>query len=218
MYFGSSGYAFPAPAERQATQENHSKQAASNGARNTASDPPAMGEKVVVPGVRNFGEVTPTLFRGGNANQEGLRNLAQMGVAIVVDLRLTGRAHEREEVTKLGMQFVQIPWECFNPNDSNVARFLKLLRENTGKKIFVHCYTGDDRTGMEVAAFRMAEQGWTEPQARKEMEAFGFGYLHRRICPRLGSYETHFPQRFATSSQFARFREDVPQTDDAQNR
>lgn len=171
---------------------------------------PPMAVRILVPGVRNFGEVTPTLFRGGQANEEGWRNLAKMGVDIVVDLRVTREGHEREQVTQLGMQFVSIPWQCFNPNDSDIARFLQLLRDNPGKKVFVHCYIGDDRTGMEIAAFRIAEQGWTAKQAREEMEAFGFDFLHRRLCTRLGAYETHFPQRFAHDEAFERFRADAP--------
>lgn len=167
---------------------------------------PIMATRILVPGVRNFAEVTPTLYRGGQANEEGWRNLAKMGVAIVVDLRVTGRGSEREQVTEAGMQFVSIPWNCFYPNDSDIARFLEVLRENPGKKVYVHCYIGDDRTGLEIAAFRMAEQGWTSKQARKEMEAFGFDFVHRRLCTGMGSYETHFPERFAKDKAFEKFR------------
>jgi len=177
-----------------------------------------MAERLSVPGVRNFGQVTPTLFRGGQANDEGWQNLAKMGVSIVVDLRVTRKGHERKQVEKFGMQFVSIPWNCFNPNDSNVVRFLEVLRENPGKKVFVHCFTGDDRTGLEIAAFRMAEQGWTEKQARKEMEDFGFDYFHRRICTRLGAYETHFPQHFAKDEAYERFRGDAAAPDSQPSR
>lgn len=216
LSFSTAGYGRPLEPSRgvQATA-NSLGTAQGNGVRGTWIEP-AMGERLHVPGVRNFGQVTPTLYRGGQANEEGWRNLAKMGVEIVVDLRVTRKGHEREQVTKAGMRFISIPWNCFNPNDSNITRFLDVLRENPGKKVFVHCYTGDDRTGMEVAAYRMAEQGWTSKQARKEMAAFGFEFFHSRICPRLGSYETHFPQRFEKDQAFARFRNDVTFADQAQ--
>ncbi len=172
-----------------------------------------MGKRLSVEGVRNFGQVTPTLYRGGQANEEGWDNLAKMGVQIVVDFRVTREGHEREQVTKAGMEFISIPWECFHPKDDDVVRFLEVLRENPGKKVFVHCYTGDDRTGLEIAAYRMAEQGWTSKQARTEMEAFGFNFFHRRICPRMGAYQTHFPERFAKDEAFARFRADADAVD-----
>jgi len=193
-----------------------------SGARASTTAPvetnPTMARRVHIKGVRNFAEVTPTLYRGGQATPDGLRNLAKMGVSIVVDLRLTGREHERDEVTKLGMRYVEIPWQCFNPKDPDVARFLDVLRQNPGKKIFVHCFTGDDRTGMEIAAYRMAQQGWTAQQARKEMEAFGFNSFHRRICPGLGAYETHFPDRLAADPAFRNLRAQIAPPDPAPQR
>lgn len=171
-----------------------------------------------VHGVRNFAEVTPTLYRGGQASEEGFRSLANMGIDIVVDLRLAGKGHERKEVTKFGMRFVSIEWECSFPTDQDITKFLELLRENPGKKVYVHCYTGDDRTGMEIAAYRMTEQGWTEPRARQEMQDFGFNDFHRRICPRLGAYETHFPERLSDNTAFEEFRGNSASADPAPQR
>ena len=155
-------------------------------------------------GVPNFGRVTDTLYRGAQPSDVGIENLSKLGINIVVDLR--GSAHERELVTKLGMIYVPLPWRCYNPEDEQFAKFLTLLRENPGQKIFVHCRMGDDRTGMEIAAYRMAEQGWTAEEARKEMIAFGANWWHRTICPQLGPYATQFPERFKTSAAFEKLR------------
>jgi protein tyrosine phosphatase (PTP) superfamily phosphohydrolase (DUF442 family) len=163
---------------------------------------PADIDKLRTHGLRNFSVVTPTLYRGGQPTSEGFRMLASMGVDIVVNLRVTHREGERQEVTELGMQYVEISWNCFDPQDSDIVKFLMLVRQNPGKKIFVHCQTGDDRTGMEIAAYRMAEQGWTAERALQEMEALGFNVIHRTVCPGLGAYETKFPERFATSPAF----------------
>ena len=118
-----------------------------------------IARKLAVEGVPKLGEVSPTLFRGAQPTRQGFQKLAEMGIIIVVDLRERGREGERRQVTKLGMLFVEIPWNCFHPKDTDIARFLRLLRDNRGKKVFVHCQTGDDRTGMMVAAYRIAEQG-----------------------------------------------------------
>jgi len=134
-----------------------------------------------------------------------LGSLAKIGINIVVDLR-GSRADERQIVTGLGMRYVAIPWQCYSPHDEPIAQFLTLLRENPGKKVFVHCRTGDDRTGMEIAAFRMAEQGWTAEEARKEMEIFGVNWWHRMICPGLASYEKQFPEHFKASPAFQGLR------------
>src|SRR5262249_30736808 len=182
----------------------HEQQAA-NAAAPPAKTKYSIARELTLQGVPNFGEVTSTLYRGGQPSKEGFDNLAKMGISVVVDLR-SSHESEREEVTKRKMQYVAIPWHCFHPQDATFAQFLTLLRENAGKKVFVHCRLGHDRTGMMIAAYRMAEQGWTAKEARKEMEAYGFSFAYRMICPGLSSYEEHFPRQFKTSPAFKSLR------------
>ncbi len=160
-----------------------------------------IGRKLEEKGVPNFGEVTPTLYRGGLLNSTGLKALAKMGVKIVVDVRSNNKA-EKEKVESAGMEYVSIPWHCPWPRDEVFAKFLKVLQENKGKKVFVHCRLGDDRTGMMIAAYRMAEEGWNADEAMNEMETFGFTREHHYICPGLASYEKHFPERLKESIAF----------------
>lgn len=157
-------------------------------------------------GVSNFAEVTPNLYRGGQPRPQGYANLKKMGVDVVVDLRLSGKGTERQNVEQAGMTYVSIPWHCLFPNDKDFAKFLLLLRENKNKKVFVHCRYGDDRTGMMIAAYRMAVEGWTPAEARKEMDAFGF---HHAICHPLESYEEHFTEHLQKSGDFKPWREET---------
>lgn len=159
--------------------------------------------RITVIGVSNFAKVTPDIFRGGQPKPDGYAALKKMGVDIVVDLRLSGKGTEKRTVTQAGMQYVSIPWHCLFPKDKDVEKFLLLLRGNKGKKIFVHCRYGDDRTGMMIAAYRMAVEGWTTEEARKEMDAFG---LHHVICHPLESYEEHFPEHLRKSADFKEWR------------
>jgi tyrosine-protein phosphatase SIW14 len=161
----------------------------------------SFGRRLTIEGVPNAGQVTANLYRGGQPTTTGFEALANMGINIVVDQRGL-REGESERVAKLGMRYVSIPWHCPFPKDETFARFLILLRQNPGKKVFVHCRLGDDRTGMMVAAYRMAEQNWTAAEAKKEMEAFGFSMPHHLICPSLSSYEESFPQRFNSDPGF----------------
>jgi tyrosine-protein phosphatase SIW14 len=154
----------------------------------------------------NFGEATMTLYHGGQPSKSGFRTLAKMGVNIVVDLR-GSRDSERKIVTHLGMQYLALPWECSFPKDKIFAEFLLLLRKNPGKKVFVHCRLGDDRTAMMIASYRMSQEGWSAEKAKREMEKFGFSFAHRDlICPGLSSYEEKFPQHFNTSPTFRDLR------------
>jgi protein tyrosine/serine phosphatase len=166
----------------------------------------APARRITVIGVSNFGEVTPQLFRGGQPKGTGYANLKKMGADIVVDLRLSGKEAEKRNVTAAGMQFVSIPWHCLYPRDRVFTKFLTLLRENPHKKVFVHCRYGDDRTGMMIAAYRMAVQGWSSDEAAQEMRKFGF---HRLICPSLDFYEKNFPEHLLKSPEFAAWRSEA---------
>jgi tyrosine-protein phosphatase SIW14 len=162
----------------------------------------AYGERRRVNGIGDFGEVTPRLFRGAQPNHAGFKALSKMGVGIVVDTRGNRTRTEGKEVRRLGIKYVAIPWHCPSPHDETFAKFLRLMRENPDKKVFVHCRLGDDRTGMMIAAYRMADEDWTADEAMREMRKFGFSDAHHFICPTLASYEEHFPEHLKTNPVF----------------
>lgn len=171
----------------------------------TTTNPPQHipSQRQQVTGVSNFSKVTPHLYRGAQPHGAGYQELKKMGVDMVVDFRLSGSDQEKKDVTGQGMQYVSIPWHCLFPRDKHFAQFLKLLRQNPDKTIFVHCRYGDDRTGMMIAAYRMAFEGWSAADAFKEMAKFGF---HRVVCPSLSSYEKSFPERLQKNPDFKDFR------------
>ena len=177
--------------------------AAPQAVKNTA--PPAqhaMGSRKHYVGLPNFGEISPNLFRGGQPGVDGIEALKKMGVSIVIDMRSTKSSHEQAVVSKLGMQYISIPWHCPFPADPVFARFLKVIHDNPDKKIFVHCRLGDDRTGMAIASYRMANEGWSAEEALQEMKMFGFSAAHHAICPTLSTYEKHFPEHLKTNPTF----------------
>jgi protein tyrosine phosphatase (PTP) superfamily phosphohydrolase (DUF442 family) len=199
----------PAAGKHLDTKSNDAKSADTKSVDTKSPDakpagaPHAFAEHINVPGVSNFGEVTPTLFRGAQPTERGFENLSKMGIAIVVDLREGGEVqHEQKEVTALGMKFVAISWNCRDPKDAYFSKFLTLLRENPGKKVFVHCHSGVDRTGMMIAAYRMDEQGWTADESLGEMKTFGLSMFHRVICSPIESYEAKFPSVISGNAEF----------------
>jgi protein tyrosine/serine phosphatase len=162
----------------------------------------AMGTRQKVNGIPNFGQVSETLYRGALPNTAGLEALKKMGVNIVIDMRRGHDQLEEDTVAKLGMQYMSIPSRCPFPQDEPVARFLAVIEQNRDKKVFVHCRLGEDRTGLAVAAYRIAEQGWSADEADNEMKAFGFSTMHEMICPGLQTYEETFPERLKKNPAF----------------
>lgn len=166
----------------------------------SASTQHRIGDHKKAPGLPNFGQVTPNLFRGAQPDRHGYRTLQGMGINIVVDMR--GDASEQSAVEKLGMQYVAITWNAHSPSDEVIARFLSIVEENPDKKIFVHCHAGVDRTGMAIASYRMAREGWSSNEAMKEMQLFGFNGFHHLRFPALVRFEKEFPEHLKTGSAF----------------
>ncbi len=181
-----------------------SQAAESRPAAQAAATSPArsIGTRSKLQGVANFGQVTPNLYRGALPSTAGIKALKKLGINVVIDLRGSPNKIEEETVTGMGMQYVSIRSHCPFPSDEPWARFLSAMRENAGKKVFVHCRLGDDRTGMAVAAYRMSEQDWSPQEAMNEMRAFGFSGVHHAICMGMAHYEQTFPQRLKTSPAF----------------
>jgi tyrosine-protein phosphatase SIW14 len=156
-----------------------------------ATGPPAAS-RLRYAGLPNFGVVSDQLYRGAQPDESGFAELARLGIAIVVNLR-----HERDRIARertlvegLGMHYVSIPWRGHDdPNPVQVAQFLRLLRDNPQRKVFVHCQRGAERTGVMVACYRISREQWTPERAQAEMEAFGF----RRRFAHLTRFVKAFP-------------------------
>ena len=166
----------------------------------------APAEKLKIAGVPNAGKISDVLFRGAQPSPQGLVELKKMGVTTIVDLRGNRGpvAREREQAESLGMRFIDIPVSGWSPpSNAQVAEFLKLFQQDPTQKVFVHCYYGRDRTGVMVAAYRMAQQHWTPDQAVAEMDSFGF---HYHLYPAMKSYVRRFPITFGADTTFAPLR------------
>jgi tyrosine-protein phosphatase SIW14 len=167
----------------------------------------AYGDKLKLPGLPNGGRINDFLYRGAQPRPEGLEELKRLGITTIVDLRGEDpqrRDLERAQAESLGMRFVTIPVSGWSPpSNEQVAEFLSLFRGEPKEKVFVHCRFGDDRTGVFVATYRMAVEGWPAQQAMNEMYFFGFNGLWH---PSMKAFIRDFPSRLKTSPTLVQYR------------
>ena len=166
----------------------------------------ALAQKIALAGVSNVGKINDFLLRGAQPSNQGLAELKKLGVTTVVNLR--GWSHEveseRKQAESLGLRYLNIPVSGWSPpTNEQVAQFLALLRSSPGQKIFVHCKYGEDRSGVMMAAFRIAENNWTVEQAIQEMDSFGF---HYHWHPSMVSFVRKFPAKFDSDPVFTALR------------
>ncbi len=183
------------------------KAAASEKSTAAAALPPAYGERLHVAGIPNAGKVNEVLYRGAQPHAESFPQLKELGITTIVDLRREDHNKvewERRQAEAVGIRFVNIPvggWSA--PNDEQVAEFLSLFHSNPQEKVFVHCRFGHDRTGLFVAAYRMAVEKWPAEEAVKEMYSFGFsGFWH----PAMKEFVREFPDHLKSSPSLASLR------------
>jgi protein-tyrosine phosphatase len=143
-----------------------------------SSSSPAFAEKLTIPGIPNAARASDSLFRGAQPEIDSLDELKKLGITTIVDLRRESsglRERERAKAESLGIHFVSIPVGGFdNPTSEQLAQYFALLRQAPPQRIFVHCQFGEDRTGVFIAAYRIAFEHWSADQAYSEMVYFHF--------------------------------------------
>jgi tyrosine-protein phosphatase SIW14 len=179
---------------------------------NPAHSPgPPFAEKIQLNGVSYVGKVNEFLYRGSQPNEEGIEQLKKIGISTIVDLRGERQgtvAAERKRAEAHGMRLVNIRASGWSPpKDEELVQFFSLLQKQRKEKVYVHCWLGNDRTGVFVAAYRIAFEHWSAERALEEMYFFHFkGFWH----PSMKTYIRNFPSHFAESPAFAPFREVPP--------
>lgn len=153
----------------------------------------AAAQRQAIKGIDNFAQVNSVLFRGAQPSDESYADLKHMGINVVVDFRdeKDQIAHEKKMVEATGMQFLSLPWSGRSePTHDEVLTFLSLMHNPQGKKVFVHCREGRDRTGTMVALYRLTFDHWTVQNALAEMKDF---HYHAFLLPGLARYVKDYP-------------------------
>jgi tyrosine-protein phosphatase SIW14 len=168
---------------------------------------PAYAETLHLHGISDVGKINDYLYRGSQPNDEGLGELKKLGITMIIDLRGERKGlakSERKKAQALGIRVVNIPASGWStPKDKDLVRFLSLTQQHPKEKIFVHCWLGGDRSGVYLAAYRIAIDRWTGQQALAEMHYFHFkSFWH----PRMKKYVENFPAHYAKSKAFAELR------------
>jgi len=127
-----------------------------------------------IKGVENFVKVSPALWRGAQPDpkQDGFRNLENAGVKTIVNLR-----YDHDDLPFLAgtkLRYFRIKAHAWHPEEEDLIKFLKVLKDEKNWPVFVHCAAGKDRTGYSVATYRIVVENWTADDAIHEM--FDFNY------------------------------------------
>jgi protein tyrosine/serine phosphatase len=125
--------------------------------------------------IKNFGQMDERFFRGAQPKEKDYKDLAQLGIKTIIDLRDDPEAYEKPMVESLGMTYVHIPMIAKQyPTQEATALFLKTVSDPSTGKFYVHCAGGRHRTGAMGAVYRFQFYKWDFEQVYKEMKQYDF--------------------------------------------
>lgn len=151
-------------------------------------DMPVTCENNLDSSIQNFCQVTPNvLWRGAKPDKEDASWLVEQGVRTIVNLELLHDDKAAFEQVRPGdngkyeVSYFRVrDWEPLpviapKLSDDHVAHFLAIMSQ-APKPIYVHCRSGQNRTGVMVAAYRVIVEGEGDDnaieKAVKEMEGY----------------------------------------------
>jgi protein-tyrosine phosphatase len=119
-------------------------------------------------------KVSNGLTRGSRLEgQQEFANLKQQGFKSTVDLTLEGTG-DADLAPKVGLNtFSPKILDNSAPSQKQIVDVLNFVTKPENSPAFIHCQAGKGRTGVAVAAYRMAVEGWSSKDALAEGAKFG---------------------------------------------
>jgi protein tyrosine phosphatase (PTP) superfamily phosphohydrolase (DUF442 family) len=123
--------------------------------------------------ITNYIFYNEKLASSGMPTREQFADVGAAGYELVINLAMDKAPNqlpgEAELVQELGMEYVHIPviWEA--PQLFDLQSFFRVMEENRGKKVFVHC-VANYRASVFVYLYRCLVEGADETNARQDME------------------------------------------------
>ena len=122
------------------------------------------------------------LSRSGQPTLTGFRWLKNNGWKSVVDLRMSGEGGPVSNDSRIPgfkeLNFHYLPLSITDgavPSDAQAQEFLKFMKDPNNQPAHVHCRAGIGRTGVMLALYRFAIQGWPMEKAIQESRLFSGG-------------------------------------------
>jgi protein tyrosine/serine phosphatase len=112
----------------------------------------------MTPPIANFAKVDADLWRGARPDAAGAAWLVSNGVR--TDINLEWEQSDDVAFSEFGVKLIRIPdfepLPLVDPDmaDQHVTSFIAWMRVSP-KPVFVHCRSGQNRTGVMVAAYRL---------------------------------------------------------------
>jgi tyrosine-protein phosphatase SIW14 len=135
--------------------------------------------------IERFSYLGHGIYRGGQPHTlDDYAMLKSYHIKTVLNFRMTqsGIEDEKKILDALDIQLIQEPFNGFTGvPEPFIQKNLDLIHDPKNHPIFVHCYSGKDRTGLMIGLYRTTHQKWNCQQAYEEMRAFDFNPFYLQL-------------------------------------
>ena len=124
----------------------------------------------------NFYQISSTLYRSEQPDQQLAPLLRQHHINTVITLR--SKEKSKHPLIDTEFNVIDVPihtWAISREDLLEVMRHIQTAKQ-TNKKVLLHCYHGSDRTGANVAMYRIVFEDWSINEAVREMKHGGYGF------------------------------------------
>jgi protein tyrosine phosphatase (PTP) superfamily phosphohydrolase (DUF442 family) len=118
---------------------------------------PRWAVPITLEGVANLYRISPNLYRSEQPTALGMKNLEQLGIRTVVNLRFFN--NDRKEVAGTLLRTERVKILTWDIDDEQVIEVMRILRNPHNGPYLIHCQHGADRTGLMSAMYRILEAG-----------------------------------------------------------
>ena len=110
-------------------------------------------------------QVTPNLYRGGDPKIKDIYVLHDKSFKTIISLRTNPERNKARLCEKLGLKWINIPTGVFlTPTNEQLGQFCTIVKDPKNLPCYVSCEIDMDRTGVYLAAYRMADCNWSVQQ------------------------------------------------------
>lgn len=147
--------------------------------------------------IPRFAKIDDILWRGARPDFKGVEWLAQAGVKTIINLEWEETDEVPATAPIVNVQLMDWePWPALAPRieDEHIRKFLAVVSSDP-TPIFVHCHSGQNRTGIAVAAYRAIVLGQEIESVVTDMKSFGGAWADsdinyvRSLAARRGQFQ-----------------------------
>jgi len=135
--------------------------------------PAEWAQPVLQPKLKNFHRLTDKLYRSSQPDDDEMEALEAAGITDILNLR--DHHSDKDEAEDTNLRLHRIKMEADDITMAQVRQAMTIIRDAKGP-VVVHCWHGSDRTGCVCAFYRMTFQGWSKPEAIRELRQGGYGF------------------------------------------